>query len=167
MPSWKWKYASANTIITQVVCFSYQRHYLYSYFMPFNKKYLTSSFLNIRDHYGCYVLTLSPLQTALGQSKTMNGRVHWSYSVLCFKYTNTPIKLDWFCPSETFLISNYLNNGLTLRHSSNRNHFSSRVQCWWNSIFFNIKIVNWFNLHPWLIKCVSIYSVLIFSHLFI
>ena len=27
-------------------------------------------------------LTLSSLQTALGQSKTMNGRVHWSYSVL-------------------------------------------------------------------------------------
>ena len=27
-------------------------------------------------------LTLSPLQTALGQSKTMNGRVHWSYLVL-------------------------------------------------------------------------------------
>ena len=38
------------------------------------------------------MLTLSPLQTALGQSKTMNGRVHWSYSVS----KGLMFNIDWF-----------------------------------------------------------------------
>ena len=51
-----------------------------------------------------YYLTLSPLQTALVQSKTKNRRVLWSYSVqLCNECLNRSVKLVFLTPNCKFV----------------------------------------------------------------